>query len=190
MYLALKNHFQNDSYDYFKYNGKVNAPKDTFLKRKDRWHFEKIAKKYQHDSFQFLLANIMQNKNFWVGRAMDDKNHKIYTEWIGFVESDGYHFKQNLDEILQFCDARNINFNDLFHIETGKHPLIYKLYMKGFIHYYTFCFLASITEFHLTMDKEHSFDPMWKKESFRLKKSIPFCTGSQEYINSVIQMFT
>ena len=34
-YLAIKLHFQSDSYDYYKYGGKVNAKLDTFTKRKD-----------------------------------------------------------------------------------------------------------------------------------------------------------
>ena len=35
LYLAVKNHFTT-SYDYFKYNGKVNAKEDSFLKRRDK----------------------------------------------------------------------------------------------------------------------------------------------------------
>jgi hypothetical protein len=40
-YLALKNHFSNKNYDYFKYKGKVRTSIDSFNKRKDKIFFEK-----------------------------------------------------------------------------------------------------------------------------------------------------
>ena len=39
-YLAMKRHFTS-SYDYFKYNGKVNARVDAFENRKDKFFFFK-----------------------------------------------------------------------------------------------------------------------------------------------------
>ena len=45
-YVALKNHFTSDSYDYFKYKGRVRVKEESFLKRKDKFYFEKIEKKY------------------------------------------------------------------------------------------------------------------------------------------------
>ena len=33
-YLAVKLHFASDSYDYYKYGGKVNAKLDTFTREK------------------------------------------------------------------------------------------------------------------------------------------------------------
>ena len=35
-YLALKNHFTKDHYDYHKYRGKTRASNQAFYKRKDR----------------------------------------------------------------------------------------------------------------------------------------------------------
>jgi len=45
-YLALKSHFSNRKYDYFKYNKKVRASLQSFYKRKDRYFFEKTSRKY------------------------------------------------------------------------------------------------------------------------------------------------
>ena len=42
-YLAVKLHFTSDTYDYYKYDGKVNAKLDTFTKRKDRYFFHKLS---------------------------------------------------------------------------------------------------------------------------------------------------
>ena len=37
IYLGVKLHFTTDTYDYYKYSGKVNATLDSFTKRKDRY---------------------------------------------------------------------------------------------------------------------------------------------------------
>ena len=36
-YLAFKNHFTKDNFDYFKYGGKTNATTSSFNKRKDKY---------------------------------------------------------------------------------------------------------------------------------------------------------
>jgi len=38
-YLALKSHFTNKNYDYFKYNKKVRATLTSFNRRKDKYFF-------------------------------------------------------------------------------------------------------------------------------------------------------
>ena len=46
-YLAIKLHFSSDTYDYFKYEGKVNCKLETFTKRNDRYFFHKLSTKYK-----------------------------------------------------------------------------------------------------------------------------------------------
>ena len=41
LYLAINNHFNTESYDFFKYNGKVPVKLPAFLKRNDKYHLEK-----------------------------------------------------------------------------------------------------------------------------------------------------
>ena len=40
-YLAFKNHFTREKYDYHKYGGRSKAKIESFYKRKDRYFFEK-----------------------------------------------------------------------------------------------------------------------------------------------------
>ena len=49
-YLVVKLHFASDTYDYYKYDGKVNAKLDTFTKRKDRYFFHKLSTRYGEDN--------------------------------------------------------------------------------------------------------------------------------------------
>ena len=44
-YLALKNHFTKDLYDYHKYRGKTRATNQAFYKRKDRFGLRNLQDK-------------------------------------------------------------------------------------------------------------------------------------------------
>ena len=65
-YVALKNHFTSDSYDYFKYKGKARVKEETFLKRKDKFFFEKIEKKYQEDLVGLELWLVIKQNEYSV----------------------------------------------------------------------------------------------------------------------------
>ena len=68
-YLALKRHFTSD-YDYFKYNGKVRAGVESFLKRNDRFFFRKLAKKYDDKELvDFFVSNFIVSDN-WIGNLI------------------------------------------------------------------------------------------------------------------------
>ena len=43
MYLALKQHFTKEKYDFYKYNGKVRANEKSFEERRDRYFFLKVS---------------------------------------------------------------------------------------------------------------------------------------------------
>ena len=49
LYLGVKLHFNSESYDFVKYNGKVKADLPSFLKRNDRFHFGKLARLYKSE---------------------------------------------------------------------------------------------------------------------------------------------
>lgn len=188
-YLALKSHFNQSDYDYIKYNGNVSASIDSFKRRKDRWHFEKISKKYGSRSFEFLLSNLIEDKKFWAGRAMDKKYDQIFNSWMGYIEADLYHFEADMNTINEYCEAEGCGFNDIFLVVPGKHPIIFKLYKKSHIHFYTICYLAKMTGFHIELDKVNSFDPVWKEESNKIHKTIPFCNIKDEYGEIVNKIF-
>jgi len=60
-YLALKNHFTKDSYDYHKYQGKSRASLQSFYKRRDRYWFEKLSRqKEDKEVIDFFVANFIR----------------------------------------------------------------------------------------------------------------------------------
>ena len=68
IYHALKLHFNSD-YDYNKYNGKAKVTVDSYLKRKDKPFFAKVARKYMtpENTKNFFISNFIVNPKGWVG---------------------------------------------------------------------------------------------------------------------------
>ena len=74
-YLAIKSHFCNPKYDYFKYNKKVRATLTSFNKRSDKYWFEKTSRKYNDkEVVDFLVSNFVaadNPQNLWIGSLIN-----------------------------------------------------------------------------------------------------------------------
>ena len=100
-YLAIKLHFASDTYDYYKYGGKVNAKLDTFTKRKDRYFFHKLSTKYgQDDILDFFVANFLSDSKRWIGNLLANDGRGVYLDYKKRKESFAYHFKQECGTIF------------------------------------------------------------------------------------------
>ena len=75
-YLALKNHFTKDKYDYHKYRGKVRATNQAFYKRKDRFWFEKFARQQSDKEVEeYFFSNFIYSTDpgtMWIGEMIKE----------------------------------------------------------------------------------------------------------------------
>ena len=86
-YLAVKQHFSDGSYDYFKYNGKIRVNADTFYARKDRFFYEKIARKFEgkdEEIKNYFASNLLDNPKVWIRELVGVKAEQKYTKWKSF----------------------------------------------------------------------------------------------------------
>jgi hypothetical protein len=126
-YLAMNQHFTRKSYDYFKYNGKVKVNESTFLGRKDRYFFEKASKKFKRDEFMhFLLANYTSGSDHWIGNLMSGENLINMKKWKKRIDSLTYTVKE---DILNLNDQEE-KLDHALKMVDGKHPLLYRLYLR------------------------------------------------------------
>jgi hypothetical protein len=95
IYLAMKNHFTKDGYDFFKYNGKVRVKESSFIKRNDKLFFEKLAK--HDDPYGLLVSNLSQNPKLWIRDiSYSDAANEMYIKWLKIQQSMKYTVKQDL----------------------------------------------------------------------------------------------
>lgn len=170
IYTAIKNHFVLDSYDYFKYNKKINVSYDSFLKRKDKIFFAKLGNKKDKYLEDFLVANFLHDTKTWVGELLSDDCEERYKTWKKRQESLTYLFKNEIEFLSDFDSEE---FNKFFDVEGGDHPPIIKKYLRGEISLETLVILNSILKFMNRYDKR-IVDPVYKEVSKLCKKYQPF----------------
>lgn len=170
-YVSLKAHFKTGSFDYTTHGDLHNTKRETFLKRKDRYFFDKLAHKYTTDELtNIFVANFVVDPDIWIGDFFGDKAEEIYVSWRRRTESLEYSFKQDMGKLREFLEKNNRKFNDIFVCSTGTHPDILKLLLQNAISTETFLILDSLLGFIARFDVDLREDFMWKSLQKKYKK--------------------
>ncbi len=169
-YLALKSHFSNQKYDYFKYNKKVRASLTSFNRRADKYWFEKTSRKFKDEEIiDFLVANFVQsesNSAIWIGSLINE-GEKVYSDWKKRQQSLTYLFKEQSEELFS-----QTKLEDALSCSKG-HPPVLKKFLSGKISIETLTIYDKIFGFSKTFDKK-LLDPVWETVSLKIKKYMPF----------------
>ena len=174
-YLAVKLHFASDTYDYYKYDGKVNAKLDTFTKRKDRYFFHKLSTRYaETDILDFFVANFLADSKRWIGNLLANDGRDVYLDYKKRKEAFAYHFKQECGIIASDLGRRNISFNDGFIPPDGQHPRVLRLLIQRKISYQTAVVLDHFLGFTKNWDKEITEKVVWPEISLKVSRVKPF----------------
>ena len=141
LYLGVKLHFNSESYDFVKYNGKVKADLPSFLKRNDRFHFGKLARLYKSELLDFYVANLSL-KDKWVGDLLDNESKKVYLEWKKRNQRLTYQFAQDVTKLLE-----KKSIQEVLTVTKGQHPYLLKQFLGKKISLETMCILDEITDY-------------------------------------------
>jgi|TARA_R100000234_G_scaffold60917_1_gene36866 hypothetical protein len=172
LYLAVKNHFTTN-YDFFKYNGKVNAKEDSFLKRRDKFFFAKLQRKYNNDQLRDLfVSNFADGEDFWIGNVLTQKAESVYTEWKARQMKLSYILEQDLKFLLDYYNERNLDFNSLFVMENG-HPILLQCVLRNDIYVETMIIIDRVLNYSRRWNKVLD-DPVWTEFKKRMDKYSPF----------------
>lgn len=183
MFLALKLHFTTDSYDYFKYGGKVNTSQDQFNMKRDKYFYHRLCRRYDKDQIQdFLVANMIAGDPKWVGNFLDDEADSHYKAYVKTHQSLTYMFKNELDKLFETDDLAS-----LFKLEdNGYHKLI-NAYMNGDISRETAMIINDFTDCFSKFDKKLNGDFLWDKFYFKVRKYLPFLKYDRAKMKAIIK---
>lgn len=183
IYTAVKNHFVLDSYDYFKYNKKINLSYNSFLNRRDKIFFAKLGKRKENYLEDFLVSNFLHNPKMWIGELLSEESETKYKEWKRRQESLTYIFKNE----VEFMDGWNSEeLEEWFQVQYGEHPNIIRMYLRKEISLETLTMLNSILNFMKRYDKEVT-DPVYKEVSKLCKKYQPFLRFDKSKVKSILR---
>lgn len=166
-YLAIKNHFTKENFDFFKYNGKGNASETAFNKRKDKYFFEKTSRKFNNKEIvDYFVSNFIVSDNLWIGEIIHS-GQKNYLEWVNRKENLSLFFKDETEKLfLEF------NLEEIFDCSKG-HPPILKKFLGGEISFETLVIYDKVFSYGKNFDKK-LLDPVWETVSLKIKKYSPF----------------
>lgn len=148
LYMGVKLHFHSKGYDFVKYNGKVKtANMNSFMKRKDKYHFAKLFRKYKHELKDFFVANL-SIRDQWVGDLLEDSADRVYTDWKKRNQRLFYTFETEISDLLL-----TYNIQELLEVEDGRHPVLLRRYMSRKISLETISIMDEIIGFTKDWDK-------------------------------------
>ena len=105
LYLGIKLHFYSKDYNFVKYNGKVKADINSFIKRKDKYHFGKLYKKYKNNLQDFYIANLSVY-DLWAGDLLENECDGRYRDWKKRQQKLTYMF-ETIQEKVVYPDVHN-----------------------------------------------------------------------------------
>ena len=189
MYLAMKQRFSNPKFDFFQYNGQVNAKEETYQQRNDFWFFETVAKKLTTNEVQdFLLASFIMSPDpskVWIG----DIKRLGKDRWLAHQkqrQSMSYVVEQDLSTVAYHMEAKGHSFNDLF-ATLGTHPPLLKLYVQRLISIETMVVMDICLGYSKLWDKKLT-DPLWEQTSLKINKYKPFLSiNTNKYKNLMME---
>ena len=152
LYQALKLHFTQESYDFFKYNGKTNVSVTTFENRKDKYHFYKLSRRLaqKEDMIDFIVANLVEDEKTWVGSLLMQESEVNYRKHQKIIQSMSYTFENDCKLIFGDCI---LNPNEVL-ITDGDYPVLLKKGLQKLVNIESVCLLNNML----------GFVPMWSKK--------------------------
>lgn len=183
MYMALRAHFQTDTYDVIKQRGRIRTSQKNYLGSGKSFSFQRLVKQYKDDEIcDFMVANFVAG-NRW-GGVFDVDANREYQTWKRRVESLRYQFTQEVQKLIDIEVDRGVG---LFDAEAGQHPLILKEYYGGRVSLETLVILNRITGFVADFDAKLSDTLMWPETSRLIKKYQPFLRVNLEQYQKIYE---
>jgi hypothetical protein len=186
-YMAVKIHFKNDSYSYFRYGGKVKLTASSFETRKDRYQFHKLAMKFKGnvDDFEIFLASVLRdNPDVWIGNLCDAPTQTAWKHTKKNLMGLKYHF---CNEVKQ-CDS----LDDALVVRQGEYPKIFKMFQQKKVSAETLCILNGTLNIFNYWDKTIADEIIWPKIKKSLLKYGEFLNSrydKEEYNTILKQLF-
>jgi hypothetical protein len=171
LYTSLKLHFNSDSYDYFKYHGKVSTSIEAFENRKDKWHFYKLSRRFANVDIcrDFLVANLVHNQDVWVGHLLTNESDEEYRKRQKIIQSLTYTFTNEIESLMSHDKP-----NDLFMSHDGEYPELLIKLLHEEISLETVCILNKVLEFLPSWDRKIGDTIHYPNVSKKIKKYTPF----------------
>lgn len=186
IYNAIHLHFTSNSYDYFKYHGKTNVSKDSFLKRNDKYKFYKLARKYSLDQLRdFFVANFIEMDVNWIGELGGEVGESNYKKWMKRRDSLSYTFLNDLESVF----IHEKKPDDIIKVTPNDYPKLLRSTMSGDICIETMCILNDQLKFFGMWNKKIDDDIVWPNWKMKIEKYTPFINYDKQKFKNILKEY-
>ena len=178
LYLGIKLHYNSD-YDFNKYNGKVSASFESYLKRNDKFQFAKLRKQHNGQLKDFYIANFMY-KDYWVGDLFGEEAKQNYTEWKKYNQSLLYSF----DKDIRYLHSLEGVLDNLFNTNDSSHPIIVSSILSKSISIGTGVLLDSLLGWSSSINIKEQY--VWPELKQRIQKTKGFVAYNKDKLKTKV----
>jgi hypothetical protein len=167
LYNSIKLHFNSEQYNFFQYDGKTRVSIDAFQKRRDKFLFHRLARKYRDEEMvPFLVANFVHSDDNWTKSLLEEEAEQTYRDWKRRTDSMSKIYEEDLRKI---CPEPK-EFNQLFEVKDAQFPKLLVALLQKEVTIETLVILNNIFRFIPIWDKKISDDIIYPKVSRKIRK--------------------
>lgn len=187
--MAIKLHFTKDNFDVFKNRGNVKGTREAFNTRRDRYSFEKLARKYpvDKDLIQFFVANFAYGNDSAVYSYEEAESNLL--EWTRRKQSITKIFSDDCSKIIMDAYKNKLKEGDIFNLTNKSYSSILKLFLGGQISLETVRILDDLNPMVDSWKGNTSMVLLWENEIRRIEKSKGFVKYDLEKLTKVFNEF-
>ena len=177
-YIALRLHFNDANYNFFKYNGKVKQVNEhKFNGRNDKYFFEKATRTYDTETYlNRCLTEMKVNTKFFIKDIFTKNNEDRYFKRKGYLESFIQSYDYELSSVISYCIKNKISQEQLLKgNRDDERPVIYNLLIKNVISIETFIGINKVYDINSEL-LYHSLNPMVNNTMKFINNYYPFIT--------------
>lgn len=176
LFLALKNHFTRENYDFFRYHGKGRVNNESFMSRRDRFQFEKMSRLYSHEEMRdAFVSNFIKDKT-WIGDMITEEAHSNFIEYRRRHQSLSYTFSNELDNLF-----------------TKENPeKVFKTTRTSFAPILTYIIREDVSmETAVILDHfigfSKNFDSLFEKHQMKIQRYAPFVVFDKNKMKTILK---
>jgi hypothetical protein len=171
-YQAVRLHFVNNDFDYFKYGGNSKTSELAFNARKDKYTFHKVARVIGEKELPYFFAInfLKRDGKAWIAGMLQEEAFTVFKNWKDWQDKRSENFIKDLKKLA----GRLEKFEDIIVVKDNQFPELLNLVFQNEISYDTLIILDHYIKLLHGWDKKIDDDFIWSDFYKKFNKYKPF----------------
>jgi hypothetical protein len=111
-------------------------------------------------------------------------NNDVYLERQKRIDGLAYYFERDIEQLLRKSDK---NFDKIFKVTRGQHPILIKTYLAKRVSLETLCILNSLLNYTKQFSNKITDDIIWPTLKTKIIKYTPFLKFNKERMKLILR---